>query len=375
MAGGHRPVDVVEAHGGTVVHGQRPLAAQLVQAPTLARLLGVKGRSELAGFKMAQTLTAVVHGLAVEHERPPVLIQLDVLACQHGDQSAHHIQGGRRTAGDVDGLYAQRGKTLVDPHTARGVGGRRGNAAEGGAGAVSHNCSGPGQNLAGYLQHGPAAYGAVNAVVRRGDGAFHHAEKPVGIAYGRVQGFFRRLAGGGHDGFLVIQGDDVKDEFVEKRLIGAQYGFRTGRTLRVVQIDHGRTFGRDQRLGHTRGKGRAHAHGHCHRGTELQKVTAADPAFRKTFFDPIPARSDGNSHFFLLTLTIHRTNLTQENSRTRFSPACPRPARSFAPGLPTICFNRSDSAGQRKAEFYPAPPDPRPGPTVWLPPQRSQKLL
>ena len=302
MSGPHGPVGLVEQGLGAVVVGAGPLAAQVVQTPALARFLGIEGRRELARVEMDTAFAQVVHGLTVEHERTAQIVELDLFVLQKGHQRAHQVQGVGRAARDIDGLHvhAQFGEAVIDAHGAGGVGLGGLHAAVSGTGAHGDHGLGLGQHALAQIQHGVAAHIAVLAVHGRGDGAFHHADEAFGIADGLFQRGLGGFARGGHDGFVIIQGDGVQDQGVEEGFAGAQQGLGTARAFSAVQIDHGgAAIG--QRRGHFRGHAGPKAHGHGHGRAEFQKITTADALLRQTFLPTFFAQTNGNTHTCLLS--------------------------------------------------------------------------
>ena len=224
---------------------------------------------------MFTAFAQIMHALAVEHERAAVFVQFDFLALEEGHQGTHQIERVGRAAGDIDGLDAQVAKSVVDALGRRGIGLGGLHAAVAGAGAHAYHGLGLGQNALTDAVHGLAADVAVFALHGCGDGPFHDADKAFGGGDGLVQGLFRGFAGGGHDGFMVIQGNGIHDQAVDERFISAQQGFGTARAFSGVQIHDRRTTACQSR-GHVRGEGRAHAHGHRHRRTEFHEIAAAD---------------------------------------------------------------------------------------------------
>ena len=141
---------------------------------------------------------------------------------------------------------------------------------------------------------------AVFAFIRRGDGPFHDADEALGSGNGLLQSRFGGFARGGHDGFVIIQGDGVQDQGVEEGFAGAQQGLGTARAFSAVQIDHGgAAIG--QRRGHFRGHAGPKAHGHGHGRAEFQKITTADALLRQTLLPTFFAQTNGDTHTCLLS--------------------------------------------------------------------------
>ena len=136
-------------------------------------------------------------------------------------------------------------------------------------------------------------------VLRGGDGAFHHADKAVGVGHGGLQGFFGGVAGGGHDGFVVVERNGVQNDGVNKGLVGAQQRFGTACALGAVQVDHRGTAAREGG-GHFGSKGRPEPHGYSHSRTELHEVAAADALAFQTLVPVFFAQTHGNTHNSLL---------------------------------------------------------------------------
>jgi hypothetical protein len=91
-----------------------------------------------------------------------------------------------------------------------------------------------------------------------GNGAFHHQDvlALVGL-HGRLARRFGLVAGGGHQRLVVVERDDVEDQFFERRMLGAQQRFRAAGAFLEVQPDHRRPLGLLDGLGDGRlGAGR-----------------------------------------------------------------------------------------------------------------------
>ena len=155
-----------------------------------------------------------------------------------------------------------------------------------------------------------------------GHGAFHNADEAVGIFHGLVQGIFGSFAGGGHDGFMVVQRNGVEDQGIKEGFVGAQQGFGAARAFGKVQIDHRGALAR-KGGGHFRRKGRPHAHGHGHRRTEFHEVAAADASAFQALVRIVFAQSHGNTHKSLLA---NGENLQAESGAQLGQTACTHPA-------------------------------------------------
>ena len=96
---------------------------------------------------------------------------------------------------------------------AGGVGVGRGPAAPGGAGAHSDDGCRIAGDLLDNIQRRAPADAAVDAIVLGGDGALDD-EQVLSFAF--VDGFFQQgfglVTGGGHDGFVVVQGDGLQHD-------------------------------------------------------------------------------------------------------------------------------------------------------------------
>ena len=68
-----------------------------------------------------------------------------------------------------------------------------------------------------------------------------------------MQGLFGGFASGGHDGFVVVKRDGVKNDGINKGFVSAQQRFGTARAFSGVQIHHRRTTP-GQRSGHLGGE-------------------------------------------------------------------------------------------------------------------------
>ena len=166
-------------------------------------------------------------------------------------------------------------------------------AAPGGAGADGNHRGGVGRALLQQVDGLVAADLAVDAVLGDRNRAFHHQDvlALVGL-HGRLAGGFRLVAGGGHQRLVVVERDDVENEFFQGRVLGAQQRLRTARAFLEVQPDHRRPLGFLDRFGDGRlGAGRQAERGRRGRAElhELAPVDAEPAGHRvggfRCFFD------------------------------------------------------------------------------------------
>ena len=165
---------------------------------------------------------------------------------------------------------------LVDRRGAGRIGLGRLHAAVGGATAPGHNgCRILGDGLQDRLG-GLAADHAVNAVVLGGHRAFHqHNVLALVVLDGVAEALLRLEAGGGHQGFGVVETEHVQQRVHHDGVRCADERLAAAGALLEVHPNHGRLFllleGRDN-LGDA---GLAEAGHCCGRGAELQKISAA----------------------------------------------------------------------------------------------------
>src|SRR5208283_1395200 len=152
----------VPAHGRAGVVGRRTLAAHLVQAIALARVLVVPFLDELPRVEVRTAIAFVVDALGIEHLRPPLAVELRQTA--EGRDEGHdagHDLGDRRTARHLDdGLVED---DLVDGNRLRRIGLRRLHAAPGGAGAPGDERHGVFRHPLELFDEGLAAVNAIHA--------------------------------------------------------------------------------------------------------------------------------------------------------------------------------------------------------------------
>jgi hypothetical protein len=108
------------------------------------------------------------------------------------------------------------------------------------------------------VDRGMAANLAVDAVGFGRDRAFHHQHvlALVGL-HRRLARGFGLVPGGGHQGLVVVERDDVEDQLFQGRVLGAQQRLGATGAFLEVQPDHRGPLGGFHRLGHRRlGAGR-----------------------------------------------------------------------------------------------------------------------
>ncbi len=113
-----RPAVPLDGRAGVV--GDRALAAELEQAPALARALVIEGLGELPAFVERPAIAAIVNALAVEGPRATEVIEIRYLAegevlRQH---AGDHDRNGRATRDVDDRLVLDE---VADRHRARGI--------------------------------------------------------------------------------------------------------------------------------------------------------------------------------------------------------------------------------------------------------------
>jgi hypothetical protein len=120
----------------------------------------------------------------------------------------------------------------------------RGHAAPGGAGADGDHRGRIGGAFLEQFNRGLAADLAVDAAVLGRDRAFddQHVLALVGL-HRLLRACFDLVAGGGQQGLVVVERDDVEDQLFQRRVLGAQQRLGTAGAFLEVQPDHGRPLG------------------------------------------------------------------------------------------------------------------------------------
>jgi hypothetical protein len=283
MAAAHRPVvlaGIAEAQGRAVGVGFRTLAAELVEAVALAVAAVAEFHGEAPGVEVGAALAVFMDQARVGKLGTAQLVEFRQLA--EGEEMHHggeEVVGVGRAAGNGHHRLAEDfGHTRGAGRAGIGAGNRgngRGHAAPGGAGADGDHGRGIGRAFLEHVDRGLAADLAVDAVGLGRDRAFNHQHVLA------LVGLHRRLArglglvpGGGHQGLVVVERDDVEDQLFQRRVFGAQQRLGAARAFLEVQPDHGGPLGGFDRLGHRGfGAGRQ-AQGGRQRGAELQEFAA-----------------------------------------------------------------------------------------------------
>ncbi len=121
--------------------------------------------------------------------------------------------------------------------------------------------------------------GAVDAVVRRGDGALDHGDiLALVLAHDAFQGGFRLLARTRHDDLVILPGQQIEDEFGHGGVAGAQHRFGVARAILELQPDEHGALGTLHGLHHrTEVAVRQRQRGH-HGAAEFHELAARDAA-------------------------------------------------------------------------------------------------
>ncbi len=179
--------------------------------------------------------------------------------------------------------------TPTDP--GRATGSRRGAAVhgtradgDGGQGATAH--------LPDDIAERAPANGAVDPVVPDGDGPLHDGEIAARCDLLHVAtGLLGGRAGASHERLVVLDRDQVEEQFCRRRVRSLEEGPRLSPTPLAAQPDHGdprrrRDRCRDpRRIGHRQGERR------CHRCRELEEGTARHPPSDHRLVQALVARA------------------------------------------------------------------------------------
>ena len=267
---------VVEQDGRAVGVGLGTLAAQLVQAIALAMALVAEFQGEAAGVEMGAAFAVFMDQTGIGEFGPALVVHRRQLAeGQEVDHGGQEVIGVGRTAGDGD--HRLGGQDLGHAGGAGRIGRRGRHAAPGRAGADGDHRRGTLGAFLDQIQGGLAADLAVDAVVLDRDGALDHQDilAPV-LLHGGFAGGLDLMAGGGEQGLVIIQRDDLQDQLLDGGMFRPKHGLGTAGALLEVQPDHaGALLGGDglddlgfRPLGQTHGRG--------HGGAELEEVAALD---------------------------------------------------------------------------------------------------
>ena len=273
---------VVPAHGGAGVVGGRPLAAHLVEAEALARVLVVPLLDELAGVEMRAAVAFVVDALRIEHLRPALAVEFGQPAegVDEGDDAGHDL-GDRRAARHLDDRLV--GDDLVDRRGLRRVGLGRLHAAPGGAGAPGDHRHGVGGHFLELLDEGTAAVDAEHAVFVQRRIAFDREDVLALVFFaGLLEDRFGLMARRRHDGVVIVERNHRQHHILHQRMRGADEAFRAAGAFQPVHPDHGHARLGFQRLRHLGGAGRAQAHAGGGKQQNLVKFRRVIPCRRIT---------------------------------------------------------------------------------------------
>ena len=179
---------------GAGIIGNRPFAADLVEATALPGAVVVEAFGEQAALVEGPAIAAVVDGLAEKGLGPPEMVELRQFAKgKHIGQCAGHGFRDRRAARNIDdGLAAGE---FGNRDCAGRVGVCLRNAAESRAGSDRHHGEGVLERLLQHLQVADAGDGRIDAAVPGRNGAVDHDDifALVGL-HRRFARRFRRFA-------------------------------------------------------------------------------------------------------------------------------------------------------------------------------------
>jgi len=251
-------------------------------------------QGEAAGVEVGAALAVLMDDAAVGELGPAELI--DGGQAAEGEEMHHRgkeVVGVGRTAGDRHHRLAEH---VADAGGAGRVRLGGGHAAPGGAGADGDDGGGIGRALLHHVDGLVAADLAVDAVVLDRDGALDHQDilALVGLHGGLARGF-GLVAGGGHQGLVVIERNDVEDEFLQGRMLGAQQRFGAAGAFLEVQPDHRRPLGLFDGLGDGRLRAGGQAQRRRGRRAELQELAPVDA-------EPVGHRAGGFRCFLDVSL-------------------------------------------------------------------------
>lgn len=149
-------------------------------------------------------------------------------------------------------------------------------AAERGAGADRDDGAGVVRRLLHQVEGGAPADLAIDPVVLGRDGPFDDEDVlAVVLPHGLLAGLFGQMAGGGEERFVIIERDQIDDQFVESRMARAQQGFRAAGALLEGEPDDGGALALGHGLGERFRRRAGEAHGRRREGTDAEKVPPA----------------------------------------------------------------------------------------------------
>src|SRR6266702_6095244 len=240
--------------GRAVVERGRPLAPHLVEAEPLAMGIITPMLDILSGVEMRTPLAVVVNALAVCEQRAPLTVQRRNFA----EHQVMYYRGGQvicvaRAAGAVDDGSARH--RIPDADSAGRIGHGGGNTAKGSAGSDSDCRRGAAADPPDDIQMRLAAGAAVDSVILHRNGALDDANI---FAFVLGDGVFKRFLGlvtsGRHDGFMVVNRQDVKHDLTDGRIGGPQQRFRIAGAALEFDPDQRRALDLVQSLGNGWGK-------------------------------------------------------------------------------------------------------------------------
>ncbi len=231
----------------------------------------------LAGVEVGSPLAIVVDPLAVGEQGPSLAVRVWKLAeGQVVDKGGGQVVRVEGTAGEID-YPGARYRVLHTHRTGRVRSGCR-NAAAGRAGAHGNSGEGVAAHLTGHGKGRFSSHAAVDAAVLQGYGPFHHGNVLATLLPDRLPQVFLGLpARGGHEGLVVIKGQDIQDDLGNRGVGGPQKRLRiTGAVLEFKPDERG-TLHIVQGAGDLRGKSGGKSQGRGHGRAELQEVAAGYP--------------------------------------------------------------------------------------------------
>ena len=295
---------IAEQDGRAIGVGLRPLATQFVKTVTLAVAFVTKVHGKTAGVEVRAALAVLVHQTRVGKFRTPQVIDLGQRA--EGEEMHHRrqeiIRIGR-TARDGYHRLTEYGRDAGGTGRIR-VG--RWHAAPAGAGADGDHGGRIGGTLLEQFDCRLATDLAVDAAITRRDGTFDDQQILALILGHRRQACLLGLmAGGSEERLVVVERDDVENQFFQCRMLCTQHRLGTAGTFLEVQPDHRRAFLGSHRFGHGCFSALRQPQSRRHGGQELQKLALghAEPAARSVNTIVVfQLQQTGIRHFLALSL-------------------------------------------------------------------------
>ena len=143
--------------------------------------------------------------------------------------------------------------------------------------ADGDNRAGFGRHVVDDLDGGAAPDHAVDAVLLGRNCTFDDADVLARVRlHRRLEGGFRLMTGGRKERFVIVEGDQVENEFVDPGVRGAQQRFRAARTLLELQPDDRRLRSPLGRVNEILGRERAESDGGGGHRAEANEVAAVD---------------------------------------------------------------------------------------------------